>query len=251
MDINEVKGVGFNRHPWEISRTKNFIDDLKKIIDYNRPAKYLNIGSGDMYFDNVWINKFARKHIVYAVDIGYGDNEIKKLSSKGKKLFHDITDVKDNDFDYIILMDSLEYMEDDEKYINLLKNKLKKSGKLIMTLPAFSRLYSEHDANVGNLRRYDRTEIIKIINRCGLTMEQNHYFFFSLLMVRLFQKFYNFNYSSHEDVTTKWKYAKKSIITKMVIVVLDMDYYFCSLLSKIHFPGLSLLVVCKKRRETG
>ena len=55
MDINEVKKGFLNRHPWELSRTncvfKTWKKYLEKVHKKNSDAEYLNIGSGDCFFE--------------------------------------------------------------------------------------------------------------------------------------------------------------------------------------------------------
>ena len=221
MDINEKKGTDFHRHPWELSRTKSVMKELLHFIDNDKVSKYLNIGAGDLYFDECWGNMHGQKHRVYAVDIGY----IKEEKCNNIYKYRTLESVNEANFDYAIMMDSLEYMTDDISYIKSLTNKIIDGGKIILTLPAYSSLYSKHDEIVGNLRRYSFSDFKKCIRSIdGLIIEDWHYFYFSLLCVRFIQKLFKYNIDTSHKVTTGWKYSEKSPLTSIVTCVLNIDY---------------------------
>ncbi len=248
MDINEIKGDGFNRHPWELSRTKCVMNDINTLIETDNNSKYLNIGAGDLYFDEAWIKNYATKSMVYAVDIGYGQKTPVIWDENKCKLFSNINEVEENDFNYALMMDSLEYIEDDKGFVDALAKKIKPGGKLVFTVPAYRWLYSGYDVNVGNLRRYSIDDLKKKLEGIkDIEIEYSHYFYFSLLLVRIIQKAVGTRFAPHEEVTTGWKHSENSLVTNTVCNILNIDYGVCRFLRKIHFPGLSLLIVCKKK----
>ena len=79
-----------------------------------------------------------------AIDMWGGGGNIQK--------FRCLEEIEEDGFDYALLMDSLEYMEDDMEYITQLCNKLNKGAWLFFTLPAFQKLWSDHDVIVKLLR---------------------------------------------------------------------------------------------------
>lgn len=245
MDINEKKGKKFNRHPWELSRTKCFLDEISYYIkeDKNKTNEYLNVGAGDMYFDRVLLKKFP-EYVSNVIDIGYKSLE---SSSPNIKKYNKIEELKGEDYDYAIMMDSLEYMIDDVEYIKNLSEKIKNGGYIFLTLPAFHFLQSDHDLNVGNLRRYSMKNVKRIEHLCQGTVkiEKMHFFFTSLFLVRVIEKVLNIPIDPKKKVTTGWKYKKSSMITKIVCLVLNVDYYIGKITKGI-IPGLSMMVVLKK-----
>ncbi|WP_034445923.1 class I SAM-dependent methyltransferase [Butyrivibrio sp. AE2032] len=248
MDINEIKGNNFHRHPWELSRTRSVIKDILRFIDIERDIRYINIGAGDLFFDEIFIEQFAPKSNVVAVDIGYEQCEPGVWDKNKCRLYSNIEEVDDNEFDFAIMMDSLEYIPEDCSFIKNFSNMIKSGGYMIFTVPAFSSIYSEYDTNVGNIRRYSKDEFEKVISQIdGVNIEYSHYFYFSLFVVRIIQKTIGIKFAAHEDVTTQWKYSEGDFITKLVIAILNIDYAICKMLRKAEFPGLSLLVVCKKK----
>lgn len=60
----------------------------------------------------------------------------------------------DKKFDLIVLLDVLEHLEDDRASLQALSAKLKPSGWLLITVPAFPWLWSRHDELLHHKRRY-------------------------------------------------------------------------------------------------
>ncbi len=146
-------------------------------------------------------------------------------------------------------MDSLEYMEDDMEYITQLCNKLNKGAWLFFTLPAFQKLWSDHDVIVKLLRRYDRKSFLKQLGQMKqITIIEEHYFYFTLLCIRGIQKMLHLPIDPGHKVTTGWRFQEKGWVTKLVTGCLNLDFKIEKKKKKygICLPGLSLFVVCRK-----
>ena len=53
-----------------------------------------------------------------------------------------------------MLLDVLEHIENDKEFLILIKKKLKINGRLLITVPAFEKLWSSEDDAAGHFRRY-------------------------------------------------------------------------------------------------
>lgn len=138
MDLNETTRELVSRHPWELSRTRCILNVYKKYIDRCHERKeicrYINVGAGDLYFDNVLMQKYEKDE-VYAVDIGYEDRD------SGEGRIHKcryLEEVKADHIDYAMMMDSLEYMENDVEYIRNISLKLVRGGVLLLHFAGIS-----------------------------------------------------------------------------------------------------------------
>lgn len=249
MDLNEATGEVLYRHPWELSRTRCIIEVLSGYIDRlsgrGRHASYINVGAGDLYFDKRLLKKYGRNQ-VYAVDTAY-----KEMDSKDKRIhkYHYLEDIEVKAVDYALMMDSLEYMEDDVEYVRKMAGRIKKDGFFFFTLPAHPFLFSDHDKNVKNLRRYSRKTFSEVLRRVPeLEMVEEYEFYTSLFMVRLIQKLLRLPIDPEHKVTAYWKYPRKHFLTWLPVVCLSLDFKVNRMLSKIgiRLPGLSMLVVCKR-----
>ena len=141
------------------------------------------------------------------------------------------------------MMDSLEYFPDDEGMVRDLVSRVKSGGYLFFTLPAYTKLFSDHDIHVGNLKRYDRKAAEKMFAEIdGIEIVYSRHFYFSLYLVRLFQVLTKAKIDPDQKVTTGWKHRETSLMTRLVKGVLNLDYALGR-----HFPGLSLMIVCKRK----
>ncbi len=80
------------------------------------------------------------------------------------KIINGTIENTDKTFDTIIYIDVLEHIEDSNKEIDIITNKLNKGGSLIILVPAFNFLYSEFDKKIGHFRRYDKKLLRQEIN---------------------------------------------------------------------------------------
>lgn len=249
MDLNETTKAVINRHPWELSRTKCVLNTFSKYIDSlhgnGMEKNYINVGAGDLYFDRALLAKYPMDK-VYAVDIGYQD--MKSQDSRIYK-YHYLEEIQEKKVDYAIMMDSLEYMENDVAYVNDVSQKIQSGGYFFFTLPAFPWLFSEHDVNVKNLRRYSRKSFEKVISEIPeLVIEDEFNFYTSLFLVRFVQKLCRLPIDPHHNVTAGWTHSERGIVTYLLTGCLNLDFKINQLFSKagIRLPGLSMLVICKK-----
>lgn len=68
-------------------------------------------------------------------------------------------------FDIVAALDVIEHIEDDTRALQEMFRVLKPSGLLLLTVPAYAWMWSEHDEALHHKRRYGRKEIrTKIIN---------------------------------------------------------------------------------------
>lgn len=246
MDLSETNGVVQNRHPWELSRTKCTIKAFDRYLE-DGPKSYINAGAGDCYFDKILLATH-KQYTVHAIDIAY-----KNLDPDQARIFkyHRLEDVPINKCDYAIMMDSLEYMEDDVAYVKNISEKIKPGGYFFLTLPAFPILFSDYDVNIKNLRRYSRKSFERLIAQVtNLTIVEEYNFYTSLFMVRFVQKILHLPIDPKHNFTANWKHGEKSFLTVFLTACLNLDFGFNKLLSSIgiRLPGLSMLAVCKKNQ---
>jgi len=75
------------------------------------------------------------------------------------------------------LFNVLEHIEDDLSFLKSLKRLLKKLGRIYITVPAYSFLWSWEDVAAGHYRRYTRKSICKVIEQAGFEVEFSSYIF--------------------------------------------------------------------------
>ena len=82
----------------------------------------------------------------------------------------------DGSLEQILLLDVLEHIEKDEEFLRLLYKKMSDNAKLLVTVPAFMKLWSSEDDYAKHYRRYRRDELIKKMELAGFSVLYVNYF---------------------------------------------------------------------------
>ena len=78
--------------------------------------------------------------------------------------------------DAVCAYDLLEHVDDDGGALRELRRIVKPHGKLLVTVPAFSFLWSEHDEVNHHLRRYTKARLAHVLTDSGWRIERLTYF---------------------------------------------------------------------------
>lgn len=163
----------------------------------------------------------------------------------------DITQLDNEAFDCVFMMDVLEHVEDDSAFFKSALSKVKKGGILIATVPAFQSLFCSVDVFVKHFRRYGYADFKRLCESENASLLRMHYFYFTLVLPRYIQKKLNLVSLENEKKhgVTGWPFGEKYFITHLIRLVLNADFAVLSALAKlkIRLPGLSLLAVIQKR----
>jgi ubiquinone/menaquinone biosynthesis C-methylase UbiE len=74
-------------------------------------------------------------------------------------------------FNLVGIFDVLEHLENDESILSTIQEMLKPGGKLLLTVPAHSDLWSSFDMVSYHQRRYTTSELTKKLIRCGFSID--------------------------------------------------------------------------------
>ncbi len=78
-------------------------------------------------------------------------------------------------FDVVTAMDIIEHIDDDKAAAAEIFRVLKPGGRLLVTVPAFSSLWSEHDVALHHFRRYTTPRLKDLFQRVGLSVDKLSY----------------------------------------------------------------------------
>src|SRR3989338_6695910 len=131
----------------------------------------------------MWYWKFTQTLLefgqVYGIDIreDYVNETKKILKTNGSKIgLGDIEKggyfFKDEKFDSIVCINVLEHVKDDTWALGNIYNLLKKSGLLILIIPAYPFLYGEIDKAIGHFRRYTKEDISLKLEEGGFYIQK-------------------------------------------------------------------------------
>jgi SAM-dependent methyltransferase len=233
---NEVKSSEtMARAIHEITNYHNWIFDVFK--PYTQEGISLEVGSGHGIYSRK-ILPFSKKLYVSDID----SIAISKIKSelgeddKIKYLVMDGIDSKkiDNKIDNIFLINILEHIPDDRKFLKECLHSLTDSGKIFLFVPAFQLLYSEIDKNVGHQRRYEKRELLNLVEESGFHVIKCRYFnfvgFFGWYLNKLIKNQPNSNSTNYQIY----------IFDRLLPILKFLDFIF-------PFLGQSLILVAEKK----
>lgn len=206
-----------------------------------------------------------------AVDLGCSGNSILKLFKNCKcKLFFDIANAplaqysnkasisqfwqsicgdmtklpyRDNSFDIIFTLDTLEHIKDDKLAIFELSRVLRKNGIVIISIPHKMKYYHNQDKIIGHFRRYEIDEILRLFEVNRLRCLNYFGIYGQLMRISYLQqlrpkkteinlKKLRANYSSNRLFKTFWKII---VYSGSKLMMLDAKYQPIKKLMNIGF----------------
>jgi len=94
--------------------------------------------------------------------------------------------------DVVLLLDVLEHLDDDVAGLRAAHRVLREGGLLVLTVPAYSWLWTGHDVALGHRRRYVAAELRRLVERAGYRVERVSYFntvlFPAIASIRLYKR---------------------------------------------------------------
>jgi 2-polyprenyl-3-methyl-5-hydroxy-6-metoxy-1,4-benzoquinol methylase len=183
---------------WRFHIIKNLI--LRFNIKAN---KVLDVGCGQGTFAEQYNDYFKKK--ITGCDINLN---IKKGIKKNKINYINYDISKKNKkykefFDLVFILDVIEHVGNDKKFLNDCYFHLKKNGFIIINVPAFQILFSKYDCAVGHKRRYNKKTLLNIIDDKKFKVLDLRYwglFLMPLLIIRKIITNYFFNKSNKKKI---------------------------------------------------
>jgi SAM-dependent methyltransferase len=226
---------------------KDFMEKIKLVKKY--PLRILDVGCGTGS-NLLMFNKFGNS---FGLDNSLSALHFCEKMGLSRLVAADVTGspFREESFDIVCALDLLEHLglEGENNCLSDIYRILKKDSHLIITVPAFSWLWSDHDLAAGHKRRYTKKGLNRKLALFGFTVERSTYFnCFVCPFVFIFRKLLrNFLKSRKEEKD----------------LYLDFDFHFHPFFTDILLPwisklerkalryldlpfGVSLVCVCRK-----
>lgn len=174
-------------HWWFAGRRKVVEALIRARAELPRDAKILEAGCG--YGGN--LEMLGRFGEVSAFEI---DEDARKFASEkaGKPIpYGSLPDKPGYDgqkFDLIVMLDVLEHIDDDLESLKVLRERLAPGGSILVTVPALSWLWSQHDETHHHKRRYRLKQLQQVLADAGLRQVEIGYFNSLLFPLALAQR---------------------------------------------------------------
>jgi len=248
MDLSEIRNSSV-RHPWEIARAVA-IERILRTANV-RPHAVLDYGCGDGFTGERVLSATGAKQLL-GFDIHLTDAQCKAYSRAEVTYSNDWASVAHRSFDLCLLCDVIEHVEDDRALLGVARERVTEGGMLLITVPAFQVLFSNHDRALKHFRRYTVGQLERVIASAGLEVEASGYLFCSLLPARGATKLLEAVQSKAEqDDFGIGTWNRSRPVSTVVEAVLNWDNAaLLSLASRgIKIPGGSAWALCKQRRS--
>lgn len=181
------------RNHWYFrARNRIIMDYIKTIATTNSNLKILNVGPGTGYTSEL-LEQFGRvKSIEYDLECY---NLVKSKLSIDIELGSILNlPFGDNSFDLVCAFDVLEHVQEDNIGANELMRVCKTKGNVVVTAPAFTFLWSNHDVVNHHYRRYTMEKFSSLFDHQNIFYKTYYNFllFIPISIFRLPNKFLKF-----------------------------------------------------------
>jgi len=78
-------------------------------------------------------------------------------------------------FDLVLMLDVLEHFEEDQAVVTAVRPLLRPGGALLVSVPAYQALFSEHDEAEQHVRRYSAARLRRVLEASGFTIRRLTY----------------------------------------------------------------------------
>jgi hypothetical protein len=193
----------------------------------------VDVGAGSGFFG---INAVSNKQKSSSLFI---DPEYKTLVPESVSKLQTFSECPHTPGDLYLLIDVLEHVVEDVELLSHYVKEAQSNSTFIVTVPAFTALWSPHDDFLEHKRRYTRAELESVVALSGLTIEESRYLF-SILTPAIFliRKLK----SKSNRVGSDMKKSSPLINAFLRAICIFEHRYFSN-----KFFGLSVIVCAKKR----
>lgn len=146
----------------------------------------------------------------------------------------------EKNFDLICMLDVLEHIDNDLLALKSLRKKLNQNGRLLITVPAYQFMWSQHDVVHHHKRRYLKKQLIETLKQSGYKILYTTYFNTFLFPVIAGTRFINTVCRSRENTDV---YMPSKYINKLLVRIFSSEQVF---IPKISLPfGVSILMLAE------
>jgi SAM-dependent methyltransferase len=161
----------------------SFLENLK-------PGKFLEVGAGLGDFTEMILNRgFYGKINDIGIETSKNLRKRFSLRKENVEILDRLTDIRGEKFDYLFTFEVLEHIDNDSEELIKWIEFLKPGGYVLISVPAHQSKYSIEDKLVGHVRRYEKKQLIQLMNNAGLSeIEVKNYGFPLCLITRFISK---------------------------------------------------------------
>ena len=185
MDLKEVGLLGADEggHWYYASKACA----LQRCLSDRKPEGILDVGAGSGFFSKMLLRRTTAQSAI-CVDPGYTEEWSETVDGKPIS-FRRASPV--GYADVVLLMDVIEHVDDDVGLLRSYAASARPGTRFVVSVPAFSWLWSRHDDFLEHRRRYTLSQTLRVLSEAGLSPSAGFYFFGVLFPAVVAQRLWN------------------------------------------------------------
>ena len=164
----------YQNHWWWRAREELIVDTLRRYQPPHGWGKILDVGCGDgLFFER--LSQFGDVE-----GIEPAGESVSTTSTHQKRIYIAPFDEHfrpSNRYSLILMLDVLEHFPDPIRALRHALTLLTPRGTVLITVPAFKLLWTNHDVINHHLTRYTKSSFCDLAHQAGLKLEMERYFF--------------------------------------------------------------------------
>jgi SAM-dependent methyltransferase len=171
-----------DRHWWYRGR-RRILDRVISGLGLAADARILDAGCGS----GRNMVELARYGAVTGIELSPLSVQAARSREVGEVVAGSVTEMPlaADSFDLAVCLDVIEHLEDDRGALRELRRVVAPGGALLVTVPAYQWLWSNHDTVNQHRRRYSRTTLLHVAAQAGWRCERITYFNSLLLPIAI------------------------------------------------------------------
>src|SRR3989338_3999780 len=235
-----------NTYWWHIGRRAIIDTILRRFAAQNKYKMVVDMGCGTgVNFD--FLKKYGQ-HIIGTDNSSLALSYAKKHGYDKLILTNDnSSSFGDNTVGIVVLFDVLEHLLDDSGTVKKINRILEDGGLLVIGVPPYQFLWSEHDVALHHYRRYTAKQLRTMLHANGFAVQKLSYcisFLFPIIVAyRMGRRLLKALFGVRSKLNTSYVAMPKPLNSFFVFLL----YIESLLLSYVNFPvGTSIIAVAKK-----
>lgn len=163
----------WERHWWWRSREAYLLGWIERLHRSSPRERILDVGCGDGLF----FERLARFGKVDGLEPDASLVNNPRWQSQIRVGSLDRRFQGSSDYDLLLMLDVLEHIDEDCEALHAAHSALRPGGHLLLTVPALSWLWSQHDVANEHYRRYHPAGLRAVLAAAGFEVEVVRYFF--------------------------------------------------------------------------
>ena len=180
MDLKELEGKDPGKHWYYRTKVLPFASN---VLSFSPMAtRVIDVGAGSGFFAKYLCDLLPNSNGL-CVDPNYENSSLGKFGN-----IEFVLNANDKKADVYVFADVLEHVEDDIQLLKSYTDQAEKGSLILISVPAFMVLWSQHDVYLEHFRRYTLKQIEDVVNLSGLSVVQSKYLFPSLFPVAFIKR---------------------------------------------------------------